>query len=119
MAPRRGEVYFACLDPVFGHEMGGFEARPVVVVSINDINSKTTLVTVVPGTTTVPKRVFMNVVEVRLSLRGDPKSTYLQCHQIRSIEQARLLTREPVARLSPEDLKKVERAVNYCLTLPS
>ena len=35
---RRGEVYMVCLDPVFGREMGGFKPRPVVVVSIDDIN---------------------------------------------------------------------------------
>ncbi|HOX39625.1 MAG TPA: type II toxin-antitoxin system PemK/MazF family toxin [Candidatus Brocadiia bacterium] len=46
----RGEIYYVCLDPVFGREIGGFKLRPVVVVSINDINDDTRLAVVIPGT---------------------------------------------------------------------
>lgn len=47
----RGEIYFCCLDPVFGREAGGFKTRPVVVISANDIHNQTWgVVTVVPGT---------------------------------------------------------------------
>jgi hypothetical protein len=40
----RGERYFVYLDPAFGHELGGYKTRPVVVVSINDIHRKTGVV---------------------------------------------------------------------------
>jgi mRNA-degrading endonuclease toxin of MazEF toxin-antitoxin module len=40
--PRRGEVWWAVLDPVIGQELGGHiegEPRPVVVVSADDMNT--------------------------------------------------------------------------------
>jgi mRNA-degrading endonuclease toxin of MazEF toxin-antitoxin module len=69
---RRGEVYMVSLDPVFGREMGGFKMRPVAVVSIDDINEKTRLITVVPGTTK-PAR-FPNIVGVQPSQNNGLKS---------------------------------------------
>ena len=50
MPIERGQVFFVDLDPVMGREIGGQKVRPVVVLSINDINSKPLVVTVVPGT---------------------------------------------------------------------
>ena len=45
---KRGEIYFVTLDPVLGREQNG--RRPVLVVSIDAINSAPLVVTVVPGT---------------------------------------------------------------------
>jgi mRNA-degrading endonuclease toxin of MazEF toxin-antitoxin module len=119
MQVQRGEVFFACLDPVFGRELGGFKARPVLVVSINAIAS-TRLVVVVPGTSKALGK-FPNIVAVQPSpTNGLTGITYFQCHQIRAIEQARLMTSRSIGKLSPEDLARIEEAMAYCLglTLP-
>lgn len=70
VAIRRGEVYFVHLDSAFGRELGGYKTRPVVVLSINDINQKPLVVTVVPGTSYKGQQItFRNVVRV------DPRET--------------------------------------------
>lgn len=48
MAIRRGEIYFVNLNPVRGREQAG--NRPVLVLSIDDINKMPLVVTVVVGT---------------------------------------------------------------------
>lgn len=48
MAIQRGEIYFVNLNPVKGREQAG--VRPVLVLSIDDINKRPLVVTVVVGT---------------------------------------------------------------------
>lgn len=48
MVIRRGEIYFVNLNPVQGREQAG--QRPVLVLSIDDINNLPLVVTVVVGT---------------------------------------------------------------------
>jgi len=57
MAIFRGEIYFVCLGPTVGREINT-KRRPVAVLSINDLNSKPLVVTVVPGSTWSGKRIF-------------------------------------------------------------
>ena len=87
MSIRRGEIHFVFLDPVFGHELGGYKTRPVVVLSINDINAKPLAVTVVPGTSEKWQgSVFRNVVRVEPTKEnGLSGPTLFECHQIRSL----------------------------------
>ena len=114
-AIRRGDVFFIDLDPTIGHEIGGNKARPVVVISINDIHQKTRLVAVVPGTTTESD--FRNVAEVAgTGSNGLTKMTYFQGHQIRRIDQMRI-TSPRIGRLSDADFRKVEAAVKHSLGL--
>ncbi len=117
MQVQRGEIYWACLDPVFGREMGGFKMRPVIVVSINDLNYRTRLVTVVPGTTSARQRNLENVVTVEPDENnGLRKTGYFQCHQMRAIDQGRLI-RGPTGRLAREKFEQIERAVAFSLGL--
>jgi mRNA-degrading endonuclease toxin of MazEF toxin-antitoxin module len=110
---RRGQVYMVCLDPVFGREMGGFKMRPVVVVSIDDINEKTRLITVVPGTTT-PAR-FRNIVGIQPSdANGLESETFFQCHQVRAIERGRL-TGRAIGILSRDDFRRIEKSLAHCM----
>ena len=111
---QRGEIYFVFLDPCFGREIGGYKARPVVVVSINDIHQNTRLVTVVPGTTSERGDRATNV-----SVKPDKDNhlrevTAFQCHQIRTIDQGRMTSR-PSGMVSRTDSDRIEKAV--CLSL--
>jgi mRNA interferase MazF len=45
---KRGEIYFASLDPVKGREQAG--KRPILVVSSDTINAQPLVITVVAGT---------------------------------------------------------------------
>jgi mRNA-degrading endonuclease toxin of MazEF toxin-antitoxin module len=118
MGIQRGEVYKACLDPVFGHEMGGFKERPVLVVSINDINEKTRMITIVPGSSTKKSSSYRNVVMVqRTEDNGLASETFFHCHQVRAIERGRLMTRRPLGHLSRDDLGRVEKSLAYCMGL--
>lgn len=127
MEIKRGEIYFVCLDPVFGREMGGFKMRPVVVVSINDINRNTRLITVVPGTDAEHEtRPFQNIVRVDPNkdvVKLDPnkdlglgKATNFQCHQVRAVEQGRF-TQRARGRISRDKLQQIEKAIGFCLGL--
>jgi mRNA interferase MazF len=118
MSVERGEVYYVSLDPVFGREMGGNKTRPVAVLSINDINRKPLVVTIVPGTSAGSKPVhFRNVVLViPTPTNGLTVSTIFQCHQIRAIDHGRFTSRA-VGRLSSEDLGLLEEAAKFSLGL--
>ncbi|HEV2294228.1 MAG TPA: type II toxin-antitoxin system PemK/MazF family toxin [Tepidisphaeraceae bacterium] len=118
MAINRGEIFFVRLDPIVGREIGGDKRRPVLVLSINDINRKPLVVTVVPGTgTTRPERAYRNEVIVPPTPRNGLRvpTTFL-CHQIRAIDHARFLD-APVGWIDPVDLHAIEAAVRFSLGL--
>ncbi|MGD0898984.1 MAG: type II toxin-antitoxin system PemK/MazF family toxin [Thermoguttaceae bacterium] len=118
MPIQRGQVFFVDLDPVVGREIGGHKVRPVVVLSINEINSKPLVVTVIPGTKAADKPVnFRNVVVVDPSPgNGLAVQTVFLCHQIRAIDHSRFGLR-PVGRLSAADITSIEGAVKFSLGL--
>lgn len=115
---KRGQVYFVNLDPVLGHEIGGGKRRPVVVLSINQINRKPLVITVVPGTKAAAKPArFRNVVTVTVSpANGLSTNTVFQCHQLRALDHQRFPTR-PAGYLEPADLERIENAVRFSLGL--
>ena len=116
VAIRRGEVYFVYLDPAFGRELGGYKTRPVVVLSIDDINEKPLVVTIVPGTTDKGQQVnFRNVVRVEPTRdNGLRDPTVFQCHQIRSLDRGRF-TGKRIGRLSDQDIDRIVEALKYSL----
>lgn len=116
MAINRGEIYFVSLDPVIGRELGGNKRRPVMVLSINDINTKPLVVTVVPGTSEKSRsRPYPNIVRVEPDPRnGLNRPTLFLCHQIRAIDHGRF-TGPPVGVAAAEDLLNLEKAVKFNL----
>jgi mRNA interferase MazF len=114
----RGEIYFVDLDPVLGREIGGGKPRPVLVLSINDLNLKPLVVSVVPGTSNVKtERAFRNVAVFEPnSLNGLHFRTAFQCHQIRALDHLRFPPR-PTGRASGAEMKRIEDAVRFSLGL--
>lgn len=90
MAPERGEVWYADLDPVRGHEQAGH--RPVLVVSATAFNKGPAgLVIVLPMTTRdrgIPMQVSVEPGEGGVSQRS-----LIKCEDIRSVDQRRLTKR--------------------------
>ncbi|MDQ3332531.1 MAG: type II toxin-antitoxin system PemK/MazF family toxin [Planctomycetota bacterium] len=109
----RGEVCFVDLGPVIGCEINGQKRRPVVVVSIDDINRKPLVVTVVPGTTS--GKTFRNVAKVEPSAtNGLSRETFFQGHQVRALDHSRFGS-QPAGRLSMAEMAAVEDAVRFSL----
>ena len=115
MAVQRGEIYFVDLNPVQGREQAG--RRPVLVLSIDDINRLPLVVTVLVGTKgeNIPRDYPTNV---RLSTAetGLPIETVFLGFQVRSLDSKRFPT-SPAGRVTGTTLKRVEDTVRYCLGL--
>ena len=84
---KRGDIYFANLDPTIGSETK--KIRPVLIVS-NDANNKVaTTVTVIPITSNV-KKIYPFEVLLEKKQTGLTKESKAQCHQIRTISKLRI-----------------------------
>jgi mRNA interferase MazF len=112
----RADVFFVKLGPTRGHELND-KRRPVVVVSVNDYNSKPLVITVVPGSTFSGKRLFANEVKVEPTVEnGLTYSTVFKCLQIKALDHSRF-EQDRVGKLSAAHLKEIENAIRICLGL--
>jgi len=115
MTIRRGEICFVDLNPIKGREQAG--QRPVLVLSIDEINSLPLVITVIVGTKGENiSRDYPTNVRVLPEESGLPAETVFLCFQIRSLDPSRF-PEKPEGMVSEEVLKKIERAVRYCLGL--
>jgi len=110
---KRGEIYYAQLNPTVGSEMG--KRRPVLVIS-NDINNyAASTITILPITSNVTN---IYPFEVLLQPRdsGLPKLSKVQAQQIRTISKQRIET-NVIGSLTDELLKEIETALRLHLAL--
>lgn len=115
MNVKRGEIYFANLNPVQGKEQSGY--RPVLILSIDTINQLPLVVTVVVGTKGENiKQDFPTNVRVFPKESGLPLETVFLCFQIRSLDSNRF-SKPPEGKLSVEKMQDIEIAIRYCLGL--
>ncbi len=102
---RRGEIWFAALDPTIGSKIR--KRRPVVIVS-NDANNRAAgVVTVVPLTSNV-ERVFPFEVLLPARATGLDRDSKACAQQVRTISKQRLAPRRagvvpPVALAALDD----------------
>jgi mRNA interferase MazF len=109
---KRGEIYFVNLDPVVGREQSGH--RPVLVVSIDAINSAPLVVTVVPGTAGANiRKDYPHSVRIPASATGLPAETVFLCFQIRALDESRF-PYHPVGTLPDDWMATIEDALRYC-----
>ncbi len=112
LAPARGEIWLANLNPTQGHEQRGI--RPVLVISDDAFNhGPADLVIVLPLTTTdrgLPLHVAVNAPDG--GLRYD---SFVMCEAIRSISRTRLIDRW--GSVSPAILSDVEDRLVIVLDL--
>ncbi len=112
---QRGQIYFVDLNPVKGREQSG--KRPVLILSIDDINTLPLVVTVIVGSKGENIRQnYPTNVRVMPEESGLPLETVFLCFQIRSLDSNRFPT-EPVGKLSADKMQEIETAVRYCLGL--
>ncbi|HHT63127.1 MAG: type II toxin-antitoxin system PemK/MazF family toxin [Bacillota bacterium] len=113
MIVRRGEIFFAELNPVQGSEQGG--TRPVLVVQ-NDIGNQYSPTTIVVAITSqINKAKLPTHVELPKEKTGLDKDSVILAEQVRTIDKSRL--QHKVAVLSDEIMHRVNKALEISLGL--
>lgn len=110
---KRGDIYYANLDPAIGSEQA--KRRPVLIVSNDANNRAANTVTVLPVTSQVAVvRSFEVLLPAeRTGLRQDSKAL---AQQIRTISKQRISGRR-LGQVSGELMEGVERAIRIHLDL--
>ena len=111
---KRGEIYYAALDPVVGSETG--KTRPVLIIQ-NDIGNRYSPTTIVAVITEFSEKKATYPICVSIDQEiGLKKNSIVNLSQIRTIDSRRL--RGPrVATLSEEIMGKVDQALKNSLAL--
>jgi len=110
---KRGEIYFANLDPTIGSEIK--KKRPVLIVS-NDINNKVAAtLTVIPLTSNTNK-IYPFEVLFEMQESGLPKRSKAQCHQIRTISKIRI-SGTKIGSVSKEIMTRINVALKLHLDM--
>ena len=102
----RGEIRWADLNPVRGHEQAG--ERPVLVLSHDVFNERSGTVIAVALTSQEPRAGFPLTME--LQAKGLPKRSWAKISQIHTLSTERIGRR--LARVSDEDLIHAVEGLN-------
>jgi mRNA interferase MazF len=105
----RGEIRWADLNPVRGHEQSGH--RPVLVLSHDIFNARSGTVIAVALTSQPQKAEFPLTLELKLTQLRKP--TWVKISQIRTLSVERIGKR--LARLGPPAVTKVIQGLNEIL----
>lgn len=102
----RGDILWADLDPVRGHEQAG--RRPILVLSHDVFNERSGTVIAVALTSQEPRVGYPLALEVRSVAL--PKRSWVKISQIRTLSTERL--GGCLGHLSPEELNLVIEGLN-------
>ena len=102
----RGEIRWAVLNPVRGHEQAG--ERPVLVLSHDVFNERSGTVIAVALTSQEPRAGFPLTMEIKA--QGLPKRSWAKISQIRTLSTERIGRR--LARVADEDLARAVEGLN-------
>jgi mRNA interferase MazF len=110
---KRGDLFFANLNPVVGSEQGGL--RPVLILQ-NDIGNTYSPTTIVAAITSKIKRAKLPThVEIKKDFSRLDRDSVILCEQLRTIDKRRL--NEKIGELSEEIMVKVDVALKISLGL--
>ena len=102
----RGDIYWADLDPVVGHEQAG--RRPVLIISRRLFNERSGTVVAIALTRAEPRAGFplsLELLKTKL-----PKRTWAKISQIRTLSTERLAGK--IVSYFPAELDKVIQGLN-------
>jgi mRNA interferase MazF len=102
----RGDVIWADLNPVRGHEQAGL--RPVVVISEDVFNARSGTV-IAMAVTSQPQRAGFPLTLELTSIKL-PKRSWVKISQIRTLSVQRL--GKKVGQVSPEELDRLIEGLN-------
>ena len=103
---KKGDVYFASLNPIVGSEQDG--ERPVVVVQKNLANKHSPTIIIVPITTVLKRMELPTHIPISKN-RFLKKDSMILVEQIRAIDKKRL--KAYLGHLKPEQMKLVDNAI--------
>ncbi|HDN2513845.1 TPA: type II toxin-antitoxin system PemK/MazF family toxin [Clostridioides difficile] len=110
---KRGDIYYANLNPVIGSEQGG--TRPVLIIS-NDIGNKHSPTVIVAAITSrVQTKAKLPTHTVINDFEGLDKGSIILLEQIRTIDKKRL--REYLGTLDGRFLLAVDKALAISVSL--
>lgn len=104
---KRGDVFYAELDPVIGSEQGG--VRPVLIIQ-NDVgnqHSPTTIVAAITGQ--LSKAKMPTHVDLAGRENGLAKNSVVLVEQVRTIDKTRL--KEYICTLDKQIMEQVDQAL--------
>ena len=109
---KRGDVFFADLNPVVGSEAGG--VRPVVVIQ-NDIGNRFSTTLIVALASRAKKPPLPVHVELTENTGGLSEDTTILLEQIRTIDKRRLV--HYIGHLDEETMSRVDRALSCSVAI--
>lgn len=120
---RRGDIYHADLNPVFGSEQGGY--RPVLVIQ-NDIGNQYSPTVIIAAITSKPKSKLPTHVAIPADIKGLEKDSVVLLEQLRTLDKRRLdgyigtLDRRQMLKIdealcSSTGLRKLDKPILMCL----
>jgi mRNA interferase MazF len=110
---RRGDVFYADLNPVVGSEQGGI--RPVLVVQ-NDVGNKYSPTVIVAAITSqIDKAKLPTHVELQSEEYGLEKDSVILLEQLRTVDKKRL--KEKITILDQDIMVKVDESLKISLGL--
>ena len=110
---RRGDIYFADLDPVVGSEQGG--TRPVIVIQNDTGNKHSPTLIVATVTTRIRKKENM---PTHLLIKDNPafrEASVVQLEQIRTIDKCRI--DNYLGKVTPHEMMAIEKALSISLAM--
>ena len=107
MTIKRGDIYYADLNPVVGSEQGGI--RPVVVLQ-NDVGNKYSPTVIAAATTSkLYKAKLPTHIELSHETTPLPKDSVVLLEQIRTIDKSRI--KEKIGEVPPEVMRQINNAL--------
>ena len=104
---KRGEIYYADLNPVVGSEQGGI--RPIVVLQ-NDVGNKYSPTVIAAATTSrLTKAKLPTHIELAKDRTPLPKDSVVLLEQIRTIDKSRI--KEKIGELPPDLMQQINNAL--------
>lgn len=110
---RRGDIYFADLDPVIGSEQGG--TRPVIVIQNDTGNKHSPTLIVATVTTKIHKK---ERLPTHLLIKDNPafrEVSVVQLEQIRTIDKCRI--DNYLGKVTSREMMAIERALAVSLAM--
>lgn len=108
---KRGDVYWADLNPFFGSEQGG--TRPVLVLQNDAGNFFSPTIIVAPMSSQVDKRTDLPTHIVLEQVRGLDGPSLIMLEQLKTIDKRRV--RSYAGKLTKEQMAEVEAALTGTL----
>ncbi|MFH0975996.1 MAG: type II toxin-antitoxin system PemK/MazF family toxin [Spirochaetota bacterium] len=106
----RGEIYWADLNPVIGHEQGGL--RPVLIISQDVFNEKSGTVIVIALTSQPQKAGYP--LTYQLNNLKLPKTSWVKISQIRTLSIQRI--GKKISKVSDNELNQIIDGLNEIIS---